>query len=179
MSGSEIGREEGQANTQRGGCGFQDPQGQKDPLVWEILLVHQFRKLSANRRTWPTAEWTGSQEIFERGLGSTSKQVIGSCHGYPGSTLPPSDDLYVHADLHGATSVVIKNPNGRIHQYWSSVYLFLYWSYGAFSVFSSSFSKVVLSHPRLWTRLVSWLCAIARPGRPKWWPVHGGSMPIR
>ena len=26
--------------------------------------------------------------------------------------LPPGD-LYVHADLHGATSVVIKNPSGK------------------------------------------------------------------
>ena len=30
--------------------------------------------------------------------------------------LPSVGDLYVHADLHGASSVIIKNPAGRCHR---------------------------------------------------------------
>ena len=33
------------------------------------------------------------------------------CHTF--MSAPLSGDLYVHADLHGATSVVIKNPSGK------------------------------------------------------------------
>lgn len=80
--------------------------------VWEVLVVHQRRELPGHCWTGSAAERDDCQTLppcrWETSAGTSNDLfLLHSC------LLICSGDIYVHADLHGATSCVIKNSSGK------------------------------------------------------------------
>lgn len=93
-----------------------------------------------------------------------------------------SGDLYVHADLHGATSCVIKNPSGKPFGF----IFFRLWRYSMIYFYSfvpltlSIFLlQVTPSLPVLWLKRALWLSATVLLGMPRSSPALGGFIIIR
>lgn len=93
-----------------------------------------------------------------------------------------SGDIYVHADLHGATSCVIKNPSGKTCAYsvslcrLTSLHLFVKGLVGT-SLLMCLFILLLQVTPSLlvpWQKQARWLFATALLGMPRSSPVRGG-----
>lgn len=95
-----------------------------------------------------------------------------------------SGDIYVHADLHGATSCVIKNPSGKPNV-WPDV--FSLWTYlmVIFPIISLCLCLSIFplqATPSLlvpWQKLALCLCATVLLGMPRSSPAPGGFIIIR
>lgn len=98
-----------------------------------------------------------------------------------------SGDIYVHADLHGATSCVIKNPSGEPCAYsaslcrLTSLHLFVEGLDGTL-LLMCLFILLLQVTPSLlvpWQKQARWLFATALLGMPRSSPVRGGFTIIR
>ncbi len=133
--GTEISREENEGNIERSCCRCINQQGEENLLVSSFLHDVSFKiwffssfssrlgfeNVNACTWCWPRHLkfcgfrfekflWFISSEnyLVIGGRDQQQNELVVKRHMRPG-------DLYVHADLHGASSCIIKNPSGNFH----------------------------------------------------------------